>query len=60
MGESFLTNVGRKKDLEDIKKISPKTYETILDEGMHGRSDDADLHLIAVRLKIWEKGMKER
>ena len=49
-----MTNKGRAADLEAIKKISPKIYKQVVDEGIHGGLDDEGLHLLKVRMTIWK------
>jgi hypothetical protein len=50
----------REKDLEAIKRVSPETYAKVLDDGLHGRMKDEDLHLAAARMKAWERKVQDK
>lgn len=55
MTEIELSNAARNEALRQIKKISPSTYRDVMDDGIHGRMDDAKLEMTRIKLVHWAK-----
>ncbi len=58
MKEIELSPAQREHDLATIRRVSPSLYAEVLDDGLHGRADDADLALAACRCAAWERRVR--